>query len=249
MNCQPYKNIKVYIRLLFNQFNRCLLCLGNASGIPECICVACTNDLPWLGSACRQCALPLPNEDMLCGQCQQQPPAFSQIIAPFRYEFPLDSLIPAFKYQHKLTYGRLLAHLLHQTVVYQYAERQLQLPDLVIPLPLHRKRQAQRGYNQALELARPVARQLGITLDHRNLIRQRATTPQQGLKASARRRNLQGAFVCRAPEQLQGKHIALVDDVVTTGATVNEASRTLLQAGAASVSIWCVARTPDSSGS
>lgn len=235
---------KVYNWLSFNQINRCLLCLGSAAGIAECICPACLDDLPWLGSACRQCALPLPSEDMLCGQCQQNPPAFSQVVAPFRYAFPLDSLIPAFKYQHKLTYGRLLARLLQQAIVHCYHERQQALPDLILPLPLHRARQAQRGYNQALELARPIARQLAVPLDRRNLTRQRATTAQQGLNAQERRHNLQGAFRCRYPERLLDKHIALVDDVVTTGTTVNEASRTLLAAGAASVSIWCIARTP-----
>lgn len=235
---------KVYNWLSFNQINRCLLCLGSAAGIAECICAACLDDLPWLGSACCQCALPLPNEDMLCGQCQQSPPAFSQVVAPFRYAFPLDSLIPAFKYQHKLTYGRLLARLLQQAIIHYYQERQQALPDLILPLPLHRARQAQRGYNQALELARPIARQLAVPLDRRNLTRQRATTAQQGLDAQQRRHNLQDAFRCRYPERLLDKHIALVDDVVTTGTTVNEASRTLLAAGAASVSIWCIARTP-----
>ncbi|MFA5676920.1 MAG: ComF family protein [Pseudomonas sp.] len=235
---------KVYNWLSFDQISRCLLCLGSAAGIPDCICTPCLSDLPWLGSACRQCALPLPSENMLCGQCQQNPPAFSQVIAPFRYAFPLDSLIPAFKYQHKLTYGRLMARLLQQAIVHHYQERQQRLPDLVIPLPLHRSRQAQRGYNQALELARPIGRQLAIPLDRRNLMRQRATTPQQGLNAQQRRQNLQAAFNCRHPERLLARHVALVDDVVTTGTTVNEASRTLLDAGAASVSIWCIARTP-----
>lgn len=235
---------KVYNWLSFNQINRCLLCLGSAAGIAECICPSCLDDLPWLGSACRQCALPLPSKDMLCGQCQHKPPAFSQVIAPFRYSFPLDSLIPAFKHQHKLTYGRLMARLLLQAIEHHYAEHQQALPDLVIPLPLHRARQAQRGYNQALELARPIVRRLAVPLDRRSLVRCRATVSQQGLEARERRRNLDGAFVCRHPERLADKHIALLDDVVTTGTTVNEASRTLLKAGAASVSIWCIARTP-----
>lgn len=181
---------------------------------------------------------------MLCDQCQLHPPAFSQVVSPFCYSFPLDSLIPAFKYQHKLTYGRLMARLLLQAVEHHYQERQQALPDLIIPLPLHRARQAQRGYNQALELARPIARQLAVPLDRRNLIRQRATTSQQGLDAQQRRRNLDDAFICRYPKHLAKKHIALLDDVVTTGTTANEASRTLLAAGAASVSIWCIARTP-----
>lgn len=235
---------KVYNWLNFNQINRCLLCLGSAAGIAECICPACLDDLPWLGTACRQCALPLAEADRLCDQCLHSPPAFSQVVAPFLYRFPLDSVIPAFKYQHKLTYGRLMARLLLQAVEHHYREQDQALPDLLLPLPLHRARQAQRGYNQALELARPIARQLAIPLDRRNLLRRRATTSQQGLNAEQRRHNLQDAFICRYPEQLHGKHLALLDDVVTTGTTVDEASRTLLGAGAASVSVWCIARTP-----
>ena len=235
---------KVYNWLNFNQINRCLLCLGSAAGIAECICPACLDDLPWLGTACRQCALPLAEADRLCDQCLHSPPAFSQVVAPFLYRFPLDSVIPAFKYQHKLTYGRLMARLLLQAVEHHYREQDQALPDLLLPLPLHRARQAQRGYNQALELARPIARQLAIPLDRRNLLRRRATTSQQGLNAEQRRHNLQDAFICRYPEQLRGKHLALLDDVVTTGTTVDEASRTLLGAGAASVSVWCIARTP-----
>src|SRR5690606_430872 len=207
---------KVYNWLSFNQVNRCLLCLGNAAGIAECICTPCLNDLPWLGSACRQCALPLPEENMLCGQCQQNPPAFSQVIAPFRYGFPLDSLIPAFKYQHKLTYGRLMARLMLQAIVHHYEERNQALPDRVIPLPLHRARQAQRGYNQALELARPIARALRLPLDRTSLVRQQPTSPQQGLDAQARRQNLRNAFACTRPDRVNSKHIALIDDVVTT---------------------------------
>ncbi|MEJ6655901.1 MAG: ComF family protein [Pseudomonas sp.] len=237
-------NNKVYNWLNIDQFNRCLLCLGSAAGIPECLCHGCLSDLPWLGSACRQCALPMPFPDQLCGQCQHNQPAFSHVVTPFRYTFPLDSLIPSFKYHQQLTYGRLLARLLHQAVAHHYQERQQTLPDLLIPMPLHRVRQAQRGYNQALELARPIARLLNLPLDRHSLVRQRPTAPQQGLDAPARRQNLQNAFACRHPERIAGKHLALIDDVVTTGTTVNEASRILLDAGALSVSIWCVARTP-----
>lgn len=235
---------KVYNWLDFNQFNRCLLCLGPAAGIPECLCHGCLGDLPWLGSACRQCALPMPTPDQLCGQCLHNQPAFTQVVTPFRYAFPLDSLIPSFKYHQQLIYGRLLAHLLQQAVAQHYHERQQALPDLLIPMPLHRARQAQRGYNQALELARPIARLLNLPLDRHSLVRQRPTAPQQGLDAQARRQNLQNAFACRHPDRIAGKHLAMIDDVVTTGTTVNEASRILLNAGAASVSIWCVARTP-----
>jgi ComF family protein len=109
---------------------------------------------------------------------------------------------------------------------------------------MHPRRQAQRGYNQAFELARDLAKTLELPCRADLLQRVRQTTAQEGLDAAARRRNLRGAFTCPKPEQLEGQHLALIDDVMTTGATLNEASRTLLAAGAASVQVWCVARTP-----
>ena len=110
-------------------------------------------------------------------------------------------------------------------------------------MPLHHTRMARRGFNQATELARPVARALSRPMMANVLLRHRATQTQKGLSASDRRRNLRGAFSCRRVELIAGRHVALIDDVMTTGATVEEASRTLLAAGARQVSVWCVART------
>lgn len=233
----------VYNWLTFNQQTQCLLCLKPGAPTGLGLCDGCHGDLPWQGSHCRQCALPLP-ADARCGHCQTQPPAFAQTVSPFLYRFPVDSLIPAFKYHDQLTYGRMLANLLLDAVRHHYAEHNQALPDLLLPMPLHRTRLARRGYNQALELARPLAKSLNIPLDYNNIVRTRSTRPQQGLDAQARRQNLLGAFRCRNPVSLQDRHMALVDDVMTTGTTADEASRTLLNAGAASVSIWCVARTP-----
>ncbi len=240
----------VYIRSFLNQsltlFSRhCQLCLGPSDNTSD-ICSACQADLPWLGQHCAQCALPLPEatSSTLCGSCLTQPPAFRQVVVPFVYRFPLDSLIPAFKYHHQLAYGRLLSPLLIEAIRHHYAERDQALPDRLIPMPLHRQRQAQRGYNQAFELARPVARALQIPLDRHSLLRHQSTPAQQGLSARERRRNLRDAFYCPQPQALTGLHLAVLDDVVTTGATANEVSRTLLHAGAASVSIWALARTP-----
>lgn len=237
------KSTAVYKWLINNHTTSCLLCLSYGVHSQLGICEACRADLPWLGSHCRQCALPLSLAEGLCGQCMNSPPAFNQIVAPFLYGFPIDSLILAFKHHHQLTYGRMLGLLLLDAVRFHYQERQQALPDCLIPMPLHGARQAKRGFNQAMELARPLARRLSIPVEHGVLLRQRATQAQQGLDARARRRNLKDAFVCRKPKRIHGKHIALVEDVVTTGTTVREASRVLLDAGAASVSVWCVART------
>ncbi|MFT6464636.1 MAG: ComF family protein [Halopseudomonas sp.] len=240
---------KVYNWLNNDQSSHCLLCLSGDStdhraSVQQGLCEPCRRDLPWLGTRCRQCALPLPFAGQLCGKCQQHPPAYSQVICPFLYRFPLDSLVPAFKYHNQLIYGRLLAHLLTDYVTYAYQEQQHALPDALIPMPLYRQRQAQRGFNQALELARPVARALACPLLSSALKRVQATHTQQGLTAQQRKHNLRGAFACSAPDKVAGLHLALIDDVLTTGATADEAAHTLLQAGAHSVSVWCVARTP-----
>ncbi|MFN3579428.1 MAG: ComF family protein [Pseudomonas sp.] len=235
---------QVYEWLNNNQSEQCLLCLSRGHSFSHGICAACHRDLPWLQQHCRQCAIPLALEDALCGQCQQHPPAFSQVVVPFTYRFPLDSLIPAFKHHHQLTFGRLLSRLLIDHVTHHYEERQQALPDALVAMPLHPRRQAERGFNQAQELARPMTKALGCPILGDALARTRATPAQQGLSASVRKRSVQDAFACPRPEQVADKHLALIDDVLTTGATADAASRTLLAAGAASVSIWCIARTP-----
>ncbi|MEH6493673.1 ComF family protein [Halopseudomonas sp.] len=164
--------------------------------------------------------------------------------APLLYRFPVDSLVPAFKYHRQNAYGQLLGQLmlLHLThYLEQFPERR---PDLLIAMPMHSARQAQRGYNQAFELARQLAGELKIPLQRNALQRSRATKPQQGLSARERQQNLRDAFRCRYPEQIAGRDIALIDDVMTTGTSAAEATRTLLRAGAASVQVWCAARTP-----
>lgn len=234
----------VYRWLNIEQTGRCLLCLGHGPQSRPGVCDACHADLPWLGAQCRRCALPLPSDEQLCGHCQQHPPAFAQVVCPFLYRFPVDSLIPAFKYHDQLIYGRALAFLLAEAVQFHYSEHNHSLPDRVIPMPLHPGRQARRGFNQALELARPVAARLQLPLCRHSIERARHTQAQQGLTASERKRNLDSAFRVPSLPGVEGLHLALIDDVVTTGATADAASRTLLEAGAASVSIWCVARTP-----
>ncbi len=236
--------LQVYRWLKNTQSGRCLLCLGDGPQPTAGICDACRADLPWLGSQCRRCALPLPFENQLCGNCQQHSPAFFQVVSPLLYRFPLDSLIPAFKYHDQLIYGRAMARLLAEAVHFHYCEQDQALPDRVLPMPLHRSREARRGFNQALELARPVAAHLQIPLCRRSLLRVRHTEAQQGLSADDRKRNLADAFQCPPSAAVSGLHLALVDDVVTTGATADAASHALIEAGAASVSIWCIARTP-----
>lgn len=216
---------------------RCLVC-GEAAGAID-LCATCIAALPRNQPACPGCALPLPSAAPACGACLQQPPPFSRLNALWRYEGAIAHLLPRFKFHHDLAAGRVLA---------QLAVREWQDwdgwhgADRIIPMPLHVSRLGQRGYNQALELARPIARSVGVPLDATSLSRQRATTPQTELDGVARRRNLRGAFTAQA---LSGPVVVLIDDVVTTTTTVREAARTLMRAGASEVRVVALARAPE----
>lgn len=218
----------------------CLLCrqLITAS-LP--ICHACQQELPWLRDCCPICALPLPVSGTPCGRCLIRPPAFSRTIAAWHYAFPVDSLINRFKHQADWPYGKLLTALLIPRIRQQQDQSK---PALLLPVPLARRRQRQRGFNQAGMMARWLAAKLHCPVHEHWLQRIRDTPAQQGLDASARRRNLRHAFALSEAARVQGRHIALVDDVLTTGATAETLSRLLLRAGASRVDLYCLARTP-----
>ena len=213
---------------------RCLVCAEPGSRGQD-LCVACRTDLPFNTLACARCALPLPAAG-LCGACLRQPPPFTAGRAVLVYRFPADRLLPRLKFQGDLAAGRLLSQLMVEVLA--DAPR----PDALVPLPLHPSRLRQRGYDQALELARPVARALGLPLRTDLLRRVRATAPQSELDAASRRHNVRSAFAARAGNL--PRHVALVDDVMTTGATLAEASRALLRVGVARVDLWVAARVP-----
>jgi ComF family protein len=216
----------------------CLLC-GGAGSDGRDLCTGCAGDLAANQPCCPACALPLESAAPLCGACLRKPPPFTRAWAPFRYDHPLDLLETRFKFAGDLAAGRVLAGLLAER-----AQRDRPaLPDLIVPVPLHVSRLRERGYNQALELARPLARALGVPLRHDLLLRRRATPPQTGLDASARRRNLAGAFELAAPAALP-PHVVLFDDVMTTGATLREGARLLRRGGATRVDVWALARAP-----
>jgi len=152
------------------------------------------------------------------------------------YAPPLDRLIQQLKFNQKLHLARLLGTLMARDI----RQQALTLPDLLLPVPLHKQRLQQRGYNQALEIARILARALNVKLDLHCCVRHKATREQTGLPAQQRKTNLQGAFQVR--RDVQGKHIAIVDDVMTTGSTVTELSKALLQQGAKRIDVWVCAR-------
>ncbi|MFA5591652.1 MAG: ComF family protein [Lysobacteraceae bacterium] len=215
---------------------RCLLC-GEAADTLD-LCRACIGALPKNDSRCSRCALPLPAPAPDCGACLREPPPFSSAVAPWIYQDALAELVPRFKFHRDLACGRVLAELALQALRDWPGWHGVQQ---MVPMPLHRDRLARRGYNQALELARPLAHAHRLSLRPDLLQRCRATAAQTELDAAARRRNLRGAFDAAA---LDGATVLLVDDVITTGATVREAAKTLLRAGAAEVRVLALARAP-----
>jgi ComF family protein len=244
MRCQPDRIKQVYNWLKSEQ--QCLLCDEPADG-NLAICSSCEAELPWLGGHCQVCALPLPLplpvHGLSCGACLQRPPSFQRVEAPWRYAFPIDSLITRFKHQAKWPLGRLLGELLSQHLLHAFAEG-LAKPDLLLPVPLANKRQRQRGFNQATLLAQWLSQELQLPLQTHWLQRLLDTPAQQQLDAATRKRNLRRAFALAPDSQVKGLHLALIDDVLTTGATAESLARLLLKAGAARVDVYCLARTP-----
>jgi predicted amidophosphoribosyltransferase len=234
----------------------CFLCGMAAS---RSLCDACIAACPPLPDAvCPRCALPT-SSGATCGRCLHTPPHFDATIAAFVYRAPIDQAVQAFKYGAVLGLGGFLSEALGRAL------HNTQPPDLIVPMPLYRRRLSERGFNQALELARPLlklrsplptphpnapvgqrANLQGVRLDATVVQRIRDTQPQAGLPWDERARNIKDAFACVKPAEVAGLRVAVVDDVITTGASLNEMARTLKAAGAAHVSNWVVARTfPD----
>jgi ComF family protein len=204
------------------------------------LCAACAQSLPRVGAACPVCALPSAR-DTACGACLAHPPPYAGTVAAFAYAFPVDRLLQRIKYGGRLALAQWAGAALAAAVRDTFASRIGRTrPDCVVALPLAAARQRDRGFNQAREIAVRVARGTGLPLAA-PLARITAGPPQTALPWAERRRNVRGAFAVRAP--VRGARIALVDDVMTTGATLAEASRALLAAGAEHVECWVVART------
>jgi len=215
----------------------CLLCAGRAQPPHDTICSSCRDDLKVAQHACRHCAIPLVTQgDLICGDCQQTKPIFDTAYSYAAYKPPLDRLIQQFKFHQNLSVGRTLGILMARDI----QQRGLDKPDVLLPVPLHPLRLRQRGYNQALEMARPVAANLKLPLDFTSCRRQKMTTEQSGLNANSRISNIKNAFNIGA--NFQGKRVAIIDDVMTTGSTVNELSSQLKKAGAERVDVWVFAR-------
>ena len=213
----------------------CVLCRASTRGI--CLCASCETSLPWITNPCRGCAAPLSGtEPGLCADCLQDPPMFDHAWSAFRLAAPVHGMVHGLKYSARFS----AAHLLGTLAAQKLARRPEPLPELLIPVPLHPLRQLRRGYNQAQELARAIQTTLAIPVAPRAAIRVRATPDQIGQSAVQRRRNLKNAFEIGLP--LQGLHVALLDDVMTTGTTLAELARSCRKAGAMKIEAWALAR-------
>ncbi len=208
----------------------CLLCGTDSDG--GLLCADCRADLPGLATArCPQCSVETTYGER-CGACLKEAPYFDRTIAAFRYDFPVDRIIHALKYGHQLAVAGWLGSRLAEHL---QADNQL-----IIPLPLHADRLRERGFNQSAEIAKVIGNQLNLKVDRNNVLRNRATPRQADLPLKERHKNVRGAFECQA--DLNGRNILLIDDVMTTGATVNECARVLKLHGAAEITVVVAAR-------
>lgn len=215
----------------------CVFCGTRCGPGQASVCAGCYADLPWIERACPRCASPvaggLPDE-VCCASCQLHPPPYCAAVVPLGYAFPIDAAIKAMKFKRRLFYAPAFAHILLQAL--------MRLPtdiDGLLPVPLHWRRQALRGFNQAAEISGPLRRKTGLPLVG-NASRTRATPYQSGLTATHRRRNLEAAFSVRG--SVRPRHVLIVDDVVTTGETCRQLANVLLDAGAERVSVLAIAR-------
>lgn len=223
----------------------CILC-GDDSENTTCLCNACQDELPYIKTACPSCGIPLDKASVLgtyeetsneiCGACMTAPPTAGRCVSVLHYDSPVDYLIKHMKYHNQLAIAELMGKLIATKV----KKQALPLPEQIIPIPLHIDRLQQRGYNQAIEIGKTVSRELAIPLNLTDCTRIRSTTPQFDLPANERVDNIKNAF--EISHQLKAKHVALIDDVMTTGSTVQEVAKELLNSGATQVDIWVCAR-------
>ncbi|OOZ49008.1 hypothetical protein BOW39_07905 [Solemya velum gill symbiont] len=225
----------------FRQFlrlkGRCLVC-GEAPKTVPGLCNSCDQKIQRIERPCYQCGEPMhfnPSSHK-CGHCQSSPPAFDHSVSPLLYSDPLRQLHLNFKFHQDLAAGNLLANLLYDSLSHSNA-----MPQLLVPIPLHAERMRERGFDQALEIAKVLARRLQIPFHSGLLVRKNCTQPQSGLSRAQRHKNLRNAFILTQP--LPVKHVALVDDIMTTGSTFNAAAQLMKTAGVKTVEVWAVGRS------
>lgn len=240
MLCQPMAASKVDSVLAALFPRRCILC-GQPSGLTNC-CSGCRQDLPWITSPCSRCGnvLPVGYRGSVCGRCSEFTPLVSRVISALVYEYPIDQLIAMAKFQSRADSANALGELLADYLLARLDSGDVALPDLILPVPLHRRRMAQRGFNQATEIARPLANALQLPLCLDSCHRVRDTAEQTRLDALARLKNTRNAF--RASTEMAAMHVVVIDDVITTGSTVQSLAAALRGAGVREIQVWTVAR-------
>ena len=209
------------------------------------ICTACLQATIKDRSSCQHCALPLAKSQAFCGDCLKHPHHFSQIHAIGDYQAPFPALIKKFKYSKNLLEGGLLAILLAESIRCNFSSAKIKKIDYLLPVPLHPDKLRQRGFNQAGLIAEHLSNVFNIPILNNTAIRNKKTQPQEGLSLKQRKANLDDAFMINDAHlaKIAGKHIVIIDDVVTTGATANSLCKVLLENGIKKTDIWCICRT------
>lgn len=220
---------------------RCWLCHLPLACPSWGFCSGCTATFPPPHACCPQCGLPASSEHLSCGRCLLEPPEWDALVYVADYKPPLRRLIHDLKFNATPALAQALARLLLLAILYARRERQFARPDRILSVPLHHRRALWRGYNQSALIASSLAHWLGYRYSPTGVRRIRAAVAQHQLGAKQRQSNVKGAFRVEIP--VAGLHIAIVDDVVTTGSTVAEIARLLKKQGAATVQIWCLCRT------
>lgn len=216
----------------------CILCHSKSNRNLD-LCIECEQSLPWLKNICIYCSAPLVIPQRVCGGCLNKPLLFDKLCIFFSYTETIKKMIIGLKFHQRLIYAHILGTLLAEKISSQYQNEKL--PDIIIPVPLHRKRLYERGFNQAIEIARPISTKLHIRIGYKYCKRVRNTAAQSKLPANERSSNVKNAFT--AKQNLREQHIALLDDVMTTGHTLIELSRALYNVGVKRIDVWCCART------
>lgn len=240
----------------------CVLC-GLRSNRDQDLCEDCYQELPFTRNACYCCAVELPSSatgtihahevnavvprldqehlpanTLLCGQCLRKKPYFDRTCSVFVYDQPIDRLLLELKFTQVLMNARILGELMAEKLCAWYQDQPL--PTAILPIPLHPLRLKERGYNQAIELARPIAKALHLPIDTSSCVRSKATLPQAQLPSKHRADNVSHAF--KTDNDFSGEHLAVIDDVITTGNTMNAFCKMLKQHGAKTIDVWCCAR-------